>query len=361
MYNPAGISAHVAVLPVRVRRIYIITAVVLCFALILQGGLPGSILAASADRKAPEFPAPGALQKTLDYRQAIENYTKAIQQRPKDPVAYYNRGMVCSALGMYDEALADYEKAISLRPNALQPYIGKLGALYGAGMYEQLLEVADFVVANFDSHPWGHYWRGRALLAKGQYRKAVEDFTKYLAGEQNPERISDACYNLASALVELGEYNAAIDRLNMAIVKNPLNFENWVLRGIVYKNKLEYGPALRDLQRGFLISRNTSILACNSIAWILATCPNPEFRNGVEALKMARMAVELDDSKPYYHDTLAAACAEAGLFKEAVEEQKKALKLLAGVPESQRAQIAARYEKRLKLYEENKPFRDVEE
>ncbi|MCE5335986.1 MAG: tetratricopeptide repeat protein, partial [Desulfobacteraceae bacterium] len=198
-------------------------------------------------------------------------------------------------------------------------------------------------------------------LAKSQYRKAIEDFATYLLKEENPERISDACYNIANAYVELGEYNAAIDRLNLAIVKNPLNFETWVLRGLVYKSKLDYGPALRDLQRGFSISGNTSILASNSIAWILATCPNPDFRNGAEALKMARLAVEQDGSKPYYHDTLAAACAEGGLFKEAVEEQKTALKLLAGVPEPQRGQIAARYEKRLKLYAENKPFRDVEE
>ncbi|MCE5335318.1 MAG: tetratricopeptide repeat protein, partial [Desulfobacteraceae bacterium] len=103
--------------------------------LLLQALCPESLHAASGVRKPVEFPSLGALQKTLDYQQAIEGYTKTIQQKPKDPIAYYNRAMVYSALGMHDKAVADFNWAISLRPGALQPYLGKLGALYGAGKY----------------------------------------------------------------------------------------------------------------------------------------------------------------------------------------------------------------------------------
>ena len=330
------------------------------FPLLIQCAFPFNLHAASSNKKDSDV-APVTSWPARDYQESLRTYTQTIKQKPYDAVAYYNRGMVHFALGMHDSAVADFNKAISLRPGELQPYIGKLSALYASGKYRDVLDVADQVLDLFDSHSWGYYWRGRALLAIAQPRKAIEDFNKFLEKEKDPDRISDVSYYLGSAYFESGEYDTAITHLNMAIVKNPLNFENWVLRGIVYKGKLEYAQALRDLNNGFRISKNTSLMACNSIAWILATCPNPEFRNGAEAVKMATIAVNLDDSKPYYHDTLAAAYAELGMFNKAVEEEKKALKLLGKVPDSESNEISARYQKRLDCYTGNKPYRDMEE
>ncbi|MHC1728485.1 MAG: tetratricopeptide repeat protein [Syntrophobacteraceae bacterium] len=330
--------------------------------MLLQFLIPGNLCGASPDKKKPPFgEIPSYLNRTTDHQESINTYTQIIQKKPYDPVARYNRATVYFAMGMYDQAIADYDKAISLRPRELQPYIGKLGALYALGKYQEVFDLSNQILSDFNKHPWGYYWRGRACLAKGQSLKAIEDFNFFLEKEDNPERIADVCYFLGSAYYESGEFNAAINQLNMAIVKNPLNFENLVLRGLVYKSKLEYAHALNDLKRGFQLSRNSSSLACNSIAWILATCPNPDFRNGEEAVKMARKAVELDGSKPYYHDTLAAAYAESGMFREAVEEQKKALKLLDKVPGAQRGEISSRYQKRLDSYSNLRPFRDVEE
>jgi hypothetical protein len=58
--------------------------------------------------------------------------------------------------------------------------------------------------------------------------------------------------------------------------------------------------------------------ALNSLAWLLATCPVPEMRNGPRAVELARQACEIDGWKnPALLDTLAAACAETGDFKSA--------------------------------------------
>lgn len=332
------------------------------FAILIQFlVLVGSCGASSDNKKAELGEFPSYLSRTADHQESIKTYSQVIQKRPYDPIARYNRATVYFAIGMYEQAISDYDRAISLRPRALQPYIGKLGALYALGKYQEVFELSDQVLKDFNDHPWGFYWRGRASLAKGQTLRAIEDFNVFLEKEDNPERIADVCYFLGSAYYESGEFNAAISRLNLAIAKNPLNFENLVLRGLVYKSKLEYSHALNDLKRGLQLSRNSSSLACNSIAWILATCPNPELRNGEEAVKMAKKAVELDGAKPYYHDTLAAAYAESGMFREAIEEQKKAIKLLEKVPGPQRNEIAARYQKRLNNYTDHLPFRDVEE
>jgi serine/threonine-protein kinase len=87
----------------------------------------------------------------------------------------------------------------------------------------------------------------------------------------------------------------------------------------------------------------------NNLAWLKATCPAPQVRNGIEALKYATKVCELTDWKDaIYLDTLAASYAEAGDFDSAVKWQRKAIELL---PESR-----AGYESRLKRYQAGKPL-----
>lgn len=66
----------------------------------------------------------------------------------------------------------------------------------------------------------------------------------------------------------------------------------------------------------------------NNLAWVLATCPDPEHRDGRKALRLARQHVyELGDESASSLDTLAAAYAEAGDFVTAVEVQQRAIEI----------------------------------
>jgi cytochrome c-type biogenesis protein CcmH/NrfG len=59
--------------------------------------------------------------------------------------------------------------------------------------------------------------------------------------------------------------------------------------------------------------------ALDGLAWILSTDANPDFRNGTEAVKMAEQACTLTGSNdPVKLKTLAAAYAETGRFKDAI-------------------------------------------
>jgi hypothetical protein len=92
----------------------------------------------------------------------------------------------------------------------------------------------------------------------------------------------------------------------------------------------------------------------NNLAWTEATCPDASVRNGGDAVSAATKACELTEWKNGgWIDTLAAAYAEAGDFKRAIEFQERALQ--TGKPaDSEQNEM----QERMSLYEQSKPFRD---
>jgi len=92
-----------------------------------------------------------------------------------------------------------------------------------------------------------------------------------------------------------------------------------------------------------------------NLAWLRATQADAHFRNGPEALKLARRAVELTGGKDIgCLEALAAACAETGSFAEAQEAAEKARGLAVAQGLQQRAEAIGQ---RMALYAAGKPFR----
>ena len=88
------------------------------------------------------------------------------------------------------------------------------------------------------------------------------------------------------------------------------------------------------------------------LAWVLATSPVDKLRDGKRAVELAKQAVELTGGKQAeFHDTLAAAYAEAGQFDEAVRSQERALE------DARYAAVeGGGARQRLELYRSKKPY-----
>ena len=92
--------------------------------------------------------------------------------------------------------------------------------------------------------------------------------------------------------------------------------------------------------------------AQNAAAWILATSPRDEVRNGTLAVHLAERAVEQGEDADTL-DTLAAALAEEGDFPRAIASQRLALARL-DADDDRRAELLAR----LTSYEASRPWRE---
>ena len=90
-----------------------------------------------------------------------------------------------------------------------------------------------------------------------------------------------------------------------------------------------------------------------SVAWIMATCPDPKFRDTDRAVEMATRAIQLDGADDYrYLDTLAAAQANANKFQDAVKTVQQAMQV---APE----EMVSELEGRLASYQQGRAFREI--
>lgn len=196
--------------------------------------------------------------------------------------------------------------------------------------------------------------RGWAQHLLGKPEKAIEDFDAFLkltpadmpVMPGTPARW-EGLVNRGLVYAEQGEFKKALADLDEALKGWPTLGIARVNRGYTLELMGEYAKALEEYQK------TSHVLAGNNIAWVLATCPDKLIRNGSEALRLAKIVCERTANREgMYLDTLAAAYAEAGKFDEAVKAQEKALE-----DKSYVIRYGEDGQKRLKLYQNKKPFR----
>lgn len=146
-----------------------------------------------------------------------------------------------------------------------------------------------------------------------------------------------------------GEEDKALNELNAAIKLDPKFAPALYGRGNVYAEKGDFEKALTDFQAAVKLAPD-DLIAANDLAWFRATCPQAKFRSGKEAVAEATRICEATGHKnEEFLDTLAAAHAEAGDFKAALNWATKAAEI---DPENE--EFAAH----VKLYKSKKPLRD---
>jgi tetratricopeptide (TPR) repeat protein len=114
----------------------------------------------------------------------------------------------------------------------------------------------------------------------------------------------------------------------------------------------QYREALQSIDEALIVFPDDANLH-NNKAWLLATCPEDEIRDGTTAIEHAQKACDLTGrSNAAFIDTLAASHAEAGEFEAAVKHQQSAIDMdPAGM-------FGPGLKERLELYKSGQPYRE---
>jgi tetratricopeptide (TPR) repeat protein len=201
------------------------------------------------------------------------------------------------------------------------------------------------------------FWRlGDVFLLQGDGAAAAEAYRK-----ATDRHLTMAAYwklgwrsqSLKDQLRKIKEQPGAVAAFQRAIERDSRDFLGRYILGQLFEHQGRYVEA-EQAYLGAIKAQPAWVPACDSLAWLLATCPDNKARDGKRAVEYATTACEQTGWKdPFCLDTLAAACAEAGQFEDAVRYQTRALDDPALKGD---LRIAAR--QRLELYRQKKPFRD---
>jgi Flp pilus assembly protein TadD len=156
------------------------------------------------------------------------------------------------------------------------------------------------------------------LMIEGKFAEARDHLAIAVANHPGNSALHE---KLASALAQMGNPPAAIEQLKLALKLAPTTNASSNIRlalaGLLYDSS-QYAEAA-NVYHKILSAKPDLTEPLNNLAWLLATCPDENVRNGAEAVECAERACLLTKFKePNPLGTLAAAYAEAGRFPEAV-------------------------------------------
>jgi Flp pilus assembly protein TadD len=216
---------------------------------------------------------------------------------------------------------------------------------------------------------WGEIWQQRMTIGQAQL---------------------DSAFKLA----ESGKVNEALAMIDQVIATDPSNWRSYFLKSAVLILAKRGDEALKQIDTSINLARRSNVSAgllselyeskarscmdygrydeakksleqavhlqpsdpttLNDLAWMLATSKDLRMRDGRRAVAIATKACTLSSWKNAFSiDTLAAACAQAGDFAEAVKYQELAIAQLNA--DDRKAQMPG-MEQRLQQYSSGQTF-----
>jgi tetratricopeptide (TPR) repeat protein len=219
---------------------------------------------------------------------------------------------------------------------------------------------------------WGEIWKQRMTIGQaqlddafklaesGKFSEALATIDRVIAADPSNWRP----YFLKSAVLVLAKRaDEALKQLDTSIKLARKSNVSPGLLAELYSSKarscIDYGrtgEAKKSLEQAVHLEPNDPS-NLNDLAWLLATSPDGRIRDGRRAVTLARRACELGQWKNAFSiDTLAAACASAGQFSDAVKFQELAISKLD--PGDRKAQ-AGGMQQRLHQYSSGRVYTGI--
>ena len=289
---------------------------------------------------------------------ALTDFDRAIELEPKNPAGYQLKAMVLVKQKKNADALAVLQKAERVVPDNLDLPLTKARIHTLQSDYKAALDELNRAIVLDPSNLTVLLLRAAIYQEMGQKDKALIDIDKVLTLQPS---MPVAMRDRAVLLADLGKFNEAVTQLEQLRRANPKDALTLLQLGMLYTAVKQYeksaeafsavlaehaeewsayrgrgdaylslgrrADAVRDYDHGLRL-RPKDVGILNNLAWVLATAPEPEVRDGKRAVLLANEACKLTEFKQdYILSTLAAAYAETGDFPNALKWSDKAIEL----------------------------------
>jgi tetratricopeptide (TPR) repeat protein len=269
---------------------------------------------------------------------ALKEFQDTVAVDPHFALAYPEIGGILEDAGKGQEALELYEKSVKLNPRAGQLHNLLATRLWALGKQDEAFAQYEAALRSDPDYADAHFNFGVALASRGQFGDAVTQFAA--ACRLRPDD-GEALGCLAEALMKQGRLSQAEDRFRQLTLLAPTNALAHYNLGLLLVERRSLDAALTQFQQAVAINSNYPD-ALVALAWLLATHPQIQFRQPVEAVKLAEHACELIGGKQSrFWSTLDVAYAGAGRFADAIKAASKAQELAVAEGQTNAAHAAA--------------------
>jgi len=215
--------------------------------------------------------------RSMNYEDAIEQFTLAIGLEPDLDRAYINRALAYAEIGRHELAAKDFDRALAFdnKDEELFYLSGREWFLHGNS--DNALKRLNQAVALKKNFFEAHQQRAEVYKELGQYETALEDYLEcldinenemtyfhlgqmyeqlgrfaeakdaYLESLSRNDRIPETFFALGSLQYQLKEYGEALQSVNQMLLLEPGQIEGMLLQSQIYSAQGNYPKAIEVL------------------------------------------------------------------------------------------------------------------
>ena len=253
------------------------------------------------------------------YTEAIEEFRKALAANPESVTAHVNLGSALVQTGNLKEAAEHFEAALRLNPKNVNAHFNLAVLSAREEKHQEAVSHLQFLVSVDPNDLSARLFLARELERSNRINNALAEYSRVVEADPNNE---DALLEQARLLIKVGDHKQALNNLK--------------------RGHERYPP-----------KGQTALL----LAYLLATSPQHDLRDGSKALELAQLIYKGTGS-PEHGAVVAFALAELGRCADAAAWQRK---MIATAEQQRKTDLVAQLKSNLKLYEVGPPCRPASE
>lgn len=297
-----------------------------------------------------------AFAKIGKFDEALATVNKIIQANPNAAMGYLLRARLKIMSGDVDAGIEDLDQVLVRQPRSVPALLMRASLYIDKEDYTAALRDVERALAADSGNAQALLMRASLNAQEGKYPEAIRDFEALLIRDASNVNIR---LQLGSLYQLDKRPRKAVEIFDAILKEHPDNINALRGKGDALLSYGKHAEAVEAYETALKIEADETGGTLNNLAWVLATSPYDEVRNGDKALEYGVKACEATDYKQaHILSTLAAAHAEKGDFEAARKWSKEAVKL-AGEDEST-AEIRDHLKTEMTAYEKNEAWREIQ-
>lgn len=286
------------------------------------------------------------------FPEAVKQCTAAVNLNPASERFRFNLAKTYSRMGSNDLAQAQYEELLKYNPKSRPASFALADSLIAQHKNAEAIRLLTSVAQQFPGESEPLRALSYALTADGREDDAINTLKKAVTiNSKDPA----AHGRLGVMLLDRTNLSEAVIHLETALKLAP-SADYHLALAEAYASLNDNAQAIAHYEKCLELKPNIPS-TMNNLAWMLATVPQANLRNGKRAVELGENSCQLTDRKePFLLGTLAAAYAEAGRFDDAVRTAEEAITLAKA---NGMADTAKRNTELLELYRKGQPFHET--